>query len=105
MRLYLVSALLLSVLSNFVHGGFVHTFDLYGNYTQYLHSTTNAFVNNEAAFPDVYYWAPIQTNLEASVVYKYDFTRHFSLNSIIFEAHFLPNAAFSRAICLFSIQT
>ena len=52
---------------------FTHNFDMRGNYTQYLYSTTNAFVNNEApSFPDVYYWAPTQDNTWAEIVYRYD---------------------------------
>src|SRR5689334_4763639 len=51
---------------------FTHNFDMRGNYQQYLYSTTNAFVDNEApSFPDVTYWAPATNNAWATIEYRY----------------------------------
>jgi len=52
---------------------FTDNFDMRGNYTQYLFSTSNAIVSNEApSFPDVTYWAPNQDNVWAEIVYRYN---------------------------------
>lgn len=51
---------------------FTSNFDMDGNYTQNLFSTTNASVWNETpSFPDVFYWAPTVNGVAADVIYRF----------------------------------
>ena len=52
---------------------FVHNFDMHGDYSEYLHLTTNAFVLNEGqpGNPTVY-WSPTQANVWGEIIYKYE---------------------------------
>ena len=53
---------------------FVDNFDMFGNYNQFLYSTTNAHVLHEhwGSGWHVDYWAPTASNQWAEIVYKYD---------------------------------
>lgn len=58
---------------------FVDNFDLFGEYTKYLHSTTNAYVLHEHGGENgwkngwhVDYWTPTVSGQLAEIVYKYD---------------------------------
>ena len=48
---------------------FVHNFDMYGDYNEYLFSTTNAQVRNEGSTK---YWCTQTTNSWSDIIYKYD---------------------------------
>lgn len=67
---------------------FVDNFDMYGDYTEHLYSTTNAKVYYEYSWsPPTMYWAPISRYNWAEVVYKYDLA--FSIESASVWAHLL----------------
>jgi hypothetical protein len=51
---------------------FVHNFDMLGDYNKFLHSTKNAAVQTERWEPKIRYWAPVDDNTWAEVVYRYE---------------------------------
>src|ERR1039458_1273732 len=79
-----VSIVLFSLFPSISHATtFTNNFDMYGNYSQYLYSTTNAQVWNEVpSFPDVYYWAPITNGVTGTVEYRYQFSTPITSASI-----------------------
>jgi hypothetical protein len=50
---------------------FHHSFNLYGDWTQYLHSATNAEVYTEVVAGHSTFWRPTQTNVWGEIKYKF----------------------------------
>jgi len=50
---------------------FSHHFNLYGNWSQYLYSSTNAAVYAEQAAGSATFWRPTQLNVPGEVIYRF----------------------------------
>lgn len=78
-------------------GDFVHNFDMDGDYSQYLYSTTNAQVLHEIGgqgWPqgwNVAYWCPIQNGVWAEIIYKYDLSFTITSASLHGNVYLAPS--------------
>jgi len=77
----MITAALLLFTASIQGASFNANFDMYGDYNQYLYSTTNAQVYTEG-LNSARYWAPTQVGVEGDIIY------HFRTDFIIQNASF-----------------